>query len=242
MSETNPTPVPATLSQRMLAVFSELGPVGRHGLNSHHGYRFATESDIKQHLRPVLAKHGLYVTATSVGDPIVEWIQLDQDRRALFARVQASIAVVCGETDERHYTDVWGAAVDRDDKALNKALQAAVKYGLIAMFMLATCDEEADEVSPVTEGADSSPAAPVRSSPATGGGGQAPPPARVNSANASQPPTQAQMRYLERLAAEKAVTVPNPQTKQEASAEIERLKNMPAHEPDLLDAEEDVPF
>ena len=126
------------------AVQSEIRRVAKGGTNSMQHYKFATESDIKAELRPLLTKHGLAVMASVVPGSVVSET-LENDKRAERVSLMMEIRIVSAQDEPADALGVTihsaGSAVDYSDKATNKAQTAAIKFGLIAAFLIETGDD-----------------------------------------------------------------------------------------------------
>lgn len=198
--------------KKMAAIFADMKPMGKDGTNTHHGYKFANESDLKDHIRPVLAKFGTYYTATAVGDPTITARQTKNGLAATQAVIGVRVRIRdanAADTDQvLAETLSYGMAIDTDDKAVSKAQQNAIKYGLIALLGLSTSEPEADAVSPVTEG-DDKPAKPIdRAAPRRAA--QGPTNAQTNrpaqQTTGKEPATQAQRDFISKLYTQKGIT------------------------------------
>lgn len=144
-----------SLFERINRVKAEVGRIPKSGRNAHFGYSFVTESDISDHLRPLMAKHGVAVVCLGP-DPErfeVEEAGTTRSNQARFRwRVWMRYLVVNVENTEDH-VEAWaiGEAIDQEDKGHNKAMTAARKYFLINLFDLSS-GEDADNEAPSSDG------------------------------------------------------------------------------------------
>ena len=160
---------PTTFRAKLAALAAQLTRIAKNGENEKLRYAFANESDIKEHLRPLLAEHKLFVSSTAIVE-LSELIETTRSNgnKAYAAKVPVRVSIYDGESDQKLTTESLGFAVDSDDKCFSKAQQSGIKYGIIALLNLAVGEREADHDSPLT--ADSAPAngaaAPAKAAPA----------------------------------------------------------------------------
>jgi hypothetical protein len=137
--EETQTPEAAILSA-LNAVMQEAAYVQKTGENDFHGYRYATEADVLERLRPAMVKHGLILI------PSVQQVSAPDGNGNTTVTVHYTLAHVSGA--------VWpqpiiaaGCGNDRSknggigDKGLYKALTGANKYLLFKLFQIETGDD-----------------------------------------------------------------------------------------------------
>lgn len=137
--EETQTPEAAILSA-LNAVMQEAAYVQKTGENDFHGYRYATEADVLERLRPAMVKHGLILI------PSVQQVSTPDTNGNTSVIVHYTLAHVSGA--------VWpqpiiaaGCGNDRSknggigDKGLYKALTGANKYLLFKLFQIETGDD-----------------------------------------------------------------------------------------------------
>lgn len=130
----------ATILRAMNAVMQEAAYVQKTGSNDFHGYRYASESDILERLRPAMVKHGLILI------PSVQQVSSIDQHGNTTVSVHYTLAHISGA--------VWpqpiiaaGCGNDRNksgsfgDKGLYKALTGANKYMLFKLFQIETGDD-----------------------------------------------------------------------------------------------------
>lgn len=126
----------AIILRAMNAVMDEVDYVQKKGENDFHGYKYATEADVLERLRPAMVKHGLILI------PSVQQVSaVDQ-----YGNTTVSIHYTLAHTSGA----VWpqpiiaaGCGNDRNksgigDKGLYKALTGANKYLLFKLFQIET--------------------------------------------------------------------------------------------------------
>jgi hypothetical protein len=126
-------------------VIAECGVVAKLGTNKFHNYKFAQMQDVLQKVTPLIAKHGLIIVQTEVDRQMVD------EGKAVAVEYEFTIAHTSGEVwpDRPKQTGLCRCRDSKggfDDKCFNKAHTAARKYFLLALFQIATGEEDdADE-------------------------------------------------------------------------------------------------
>jgi len=93
--ETAPSPPgKAVLYRKLAAVLAEVERVPKNGVNQFFHYRYATESDLVDVLRPALAKNGIAVFFTVVG---IETIDMKGHKQGDLTRVQYEYRTLDGQ-------------------------------------------------------------------------------------------------------------------------------------------------
>ena len=134
----------------LCAVMAEVGSVQKRGRNTFHGYDYATAADVAHALQQLMAKHGVMVIQTEVGQSVA----VGNDRGQILRQTYRFFLLHSGgETlasiDGVPFTHTGTASASNskgglDDKAMNKCHTAARKYFLLALFQIPT-GEFADE-------------------------------------------------------------------------------------------------
>ena len=136
------------------AVQAELAKtgIGKDSENKFDGYKFRGIDAVYNSLSPLLAKHGLCILPRMVSRSCEE--RQSQKGGALFyVTVEAEFDFVCAEDGSKHTVRTYGEAMDRGDKATNKAMSAAYKYAAFQAFAIPTegdndADSHTHEVAP----------------------------------------------------------------------------------------------
>lgn len=120
--------------------------------NKFDNYKFRGIDAVYNHLSPLLAKHKLCILPRMLTRQCDE--RTSQKGGALFyVTVEAEFDFVSVEDGSKHTVKTFGEAMDRGDKATNKAMSAAYKYAAFQAFAIPTeGDNDADahthEVAP----------------------------------------------------------------------------------------------
>lgn len=111
--------------------------IGKDRTNTFDNYNFRGIDDVYNALSPLLAKHGLCILPRVLSRESVE--RVSQKGGALFyVTVEAEFDFVSAEDGSKHTVKTFGEAMDRGDKATNKAMSAAYKYAAFQTFAIPT--------------------------------------------------------------------------------------------------------
>jgi hypothetical protein len=132
--------------QAINAVQSDLAKsgIGKDSTNTFDNYKFRGIDAVYNALSPLLAKHGLCVLPRMLTRTCEE--RQSQKGGALFyVTVEAEFDFVSAKDGSKHTVRTFGEAMDRGDKATNKAMSAAYKYAAFQAFAIPTeGDNDAD--------------------------------------------------------------------------------------------------
>jgi hypothetical protein len=126
----------ATILRAMNAVMAEVDYVQRKGENDFHGYKYATEADVLENLRPAMVKHGLILI------PSVQQVSSVDQHGNTTVSIHYTLAHISGAVWPQ---SIIAAGCGNDlnkkgvgDKGLYKALTGANKYLLFKLFQIET--------------------------------------------------------------------------------------------------------
>lgn len=130
---------------------ADVGAIGKNGRNEYDGYNFRSIDDVYSRLQPALAKNGVFFVPQ-----VLETFEDKYTNQKGTPQVRVKLKVkytIYGDDGSSIESVVEGEAIDRSDKATNKALTAALKYMLIQVFCIAVegqddADKESLEVAP----------------------------------------------------------------------------------------------
>lgn len=131
--------------ERLGAVHRELGPIAKAQVEMNRSSFMAFRvDDVYAHLGPLFAKHGVVVVPRVV-DAVYRDITSKANAKGVSVRVTVEYDFVA--PDMSGVTMTFRAeGDDYGDKATNKAVQQAIKYGLIQMFQIATGEVDPDAI------------------------------------------------------------------------------------------------
>ncbi len=133
-----------TIIQRLLDVKAELGTIEKDRVNQGAGGTFMAFAvdRVYGHLGPLFNKHGIVVVPSFVSASY-EDTHSQSGKKGKWVTVV--VDYVFHGIDGTEVTMRFGAeGIDYQDKATNKAVQQAFKYGLVQMFQLSTGDVDPD--------------------------------------------------------------------------------------------------
>ena len=105
--------------------------------NKFDGYKFRGIDDVYNALAPLLARHGLCVLPRMLSRQVVER-ESAKGGALFYVTVDAEFDFVSAEDGTKHTVRTFGEAMDRGDKATNKAMSAAYKYAAFQTFCIPT--------------------------------------------------------------------------------------------------------
>jgi len=131
----------ASLYKRMAQAYGKIEPLAKNGHNNFHNYAYVRDADVVDLVRRVLAEVGLALF-TSVR--AVNRTELATRSGAPKYRtvVHFVFTLADAETGATLASDWVAEADDQEDKGLNKAATAALKYFLLKTFMIPSDDAE----------------------------------------------------------------------------------------------------
>lgn len=137
-------------------IMKEVGAIGKSGWNEFDKYKFRSIDDVYSKLQPVLAQNGVFYKPDILESHEERFkSQKGTDQVRVKMKVRYTFFADDGSNFE---TVVEGEAIDRGDKATNKAFTAALKYMLIQVFCIAVeGQDDADKESPELKFTDEAP-------------------------------------------------------------------------------------
>lgn len=143
-------PAPPLVFTKIAAVQGELAHtgIGKDSENTFDRYKFRGIDAVYNALAPLLAKHGLCVLPRIIERDCQER-QSRKGEPMFYVTVTAEFDFVAAEDGSIHTVRTYGEAMDRSDKATNKAMSAAYKYAAFMAFAIPTeGDNDADASTP----------------------------------------------------------------------------------------------
>ena len=132
------------LAGKLARVMGGVSRIKKSGFNQHFKYAFATDADVSDEVRSLLSDEGVAFLPSMDGFEDVR-----SDGKNHLIRVWFTMRFLDGVTGEELTCKWCSEAIDGQDKALNKAATAAVKYFLLKTFLISTGNEpDADADAP----------------------------------------------------------------------------------------------
>lgn len=131
------------------AIAAVQGELARTGIskdseNTFDRYKFRGIDAVYNALAPLLSKHGLCVLPRMIERHLDERVSR-KGEPMFYVTVTAEFDFVAAEDGSIHTVRTYGEAMDRSDKATNKAMSAAYKYAAFMTFAIPTeGDNDAD--------------------------------------------------------------------------------------------------
>jgi hypothetical protein len=133
-----------SLVSKLSEVMKEVKYIEKKGFNAFHRYKYATESDVAERVREVLAKENVMMIPSMVSHETREHINA-KGKTEYIATVNMEFTFYDGDSGEKITFLMAGEGQDAGDKAIYKAVTGAQKYALMKVFMIPTGDDpEAD--------------------------------------------------------------------------------------------------
>lgn len=122
--------------------------IGKTSENTFDRYKFRGIDAVYNALAPLLAKHGLCVLPRIIERDCQERTSR-KGEPMFYVTVTAEFDFVAANDGSTHTVRTYGEAMDRSDKATNKAMSAAYKYAAFMAFAIPTeGDNDADGSTP----------------------------------------------------------------------------------------------
>lgn len=128
------------LVSKLAHVMKQVQYIEKKGYNSFNKYKYATESDVQEKVREVLADQNVIM----LPDVVEHTTREHQNRKGnveYIATVKVNFTFIDGETGETLSIHSSGEGQDAGDKAVYKAITGAQKYAIMKAFMIPTGDD-----------------------------------------------------------------------------------------------------
>jgi hypothetical protein len=141
---------PASLYAKLAKITGRIQRIKKDNFNQHFKYPYASQDDVYDMIRPLLAEHNITL--------LVNMISVEQVHPKTTIWFEFTLA--CGDTGQTHTSHWCAEANDKADKGITKASAFALRYFISRTFLISTGDISDDAEAcdtPLTLGA--SPAA-----------------------------------------------------------------------------------
>ncbi|GGB43440.1 hypothetical protein GCM10011409_21310 [Lentibacillus populi] len=133
-----------TLVKKLAKVMKEVQYIEKRGFNKFNNYKYATESDVAEKVREVLAEQNVIMLPDVTEHTTREHVNRKGNTEYI-ATVKVKFTFIDGDSGEELSIHSAGEGQDAGDKAVYKAITGAQKYALMKAFMIPTGDDpEAD--------------------------------------------------------------------------------------------------
>ena len=141
---------PPAVYSAIASVMGDLAKVGigKDQVNSFDKYKFRGIDDVYNALAPLLSKHGLVILPRCLERQSIERSS-NKGQALYYVTVDVEFDFIATEDGSKHTIRMPGEAMDRSDKATNKAMTAAYKYACFEVFCIPTeGDNDEDTMTP----------------------------------------------------------------------------------------------
>lgn len=134
-----------TLVKKLVKVMQQVQYIQKRGHNKFHNYTYATEADVAEKVREVLAENNVIMIPNMLSHEVMEKTNR-QGNLEYIVTVNMEFTFMDGDSGEIITYHMSGQGQDAGDKGIYKAVTGAQKYALMKAFMIPTGDDpEADE-------------------------------------------------------------------------------------------------
>jgi hypothetical protein len=134
-------PAVASLNARLAKALAAIQPTAKDGNNSFFGYRYVSYENAANAVRNALTAAGLGF-ALSIEDLITSTESNAKGTITFVTKVTAALTFLDPDKGALLTVKTQAEGSDTGDKSINKALTAALKYGLMRMFLCSTVDDD----------------------------------------------------------------------------------------------------
>lgn len=133
------------LVSKLADVMKEVKYIEKKGFNKFHKYKYATEADVADKIREVLAEKNVLMVPNMKSHNTREHTTAN-GKTEYIVTVEMEFTFYDGETGEKISYTIFGEGQDAGDKGTYKAITGAQKYALLKVFLIPTGDDpEQDE-------------------------------------------------------------------------------------------------
>ncbi|TPG86852.1 hypothetical protein EEL32_12120 [Brevibacillus laterosporus] len=129
-----------SLIKKLAKVMQDVKYIQKRGYNKFHNYNYATEADVAEKVREILASQNVIMIPNMTSHSVREHVNA-KGKTEYIATVQMEFKFYDGESGEELTFHMVGEGQDAGDKATYKAITGAQKYALMKAFMIPTGDD-----------------------------------------------------------------------------------------------------
>lgn len=128
------------LVSKLAEVMKQVKYIQKNGFNSFNKYKYATEADVNEKIREVLAEQNVIMIPNMKSHAVREHTNRS-GKTEYIVTVEVEFTFMDGETGETITFTQYGEGQDSGDKGTYKAMTGAQKYALMKAFMIPTGDD-----------------------------------------------------------------------------------------------------
>lgn len=129
-----------TLVSKLAEVMKRVKYIRKAGFNDFHRYTYATEADVNEHVREVLAELNVVMIPNVKSHSVREHVNA-KGKTEYIVTVGVEFTFYDGDSGETITFMTYGEGQDAGDKGTYKAITGAQKYALMKAFMIPTGDD-----------------------------------------------------------------------------------------------------
>ena len=128
------------IAAKMVKIMADCAYVQKNGVNSFHGYKFATASDVLEKINASLVKHNV---CSVVNAELIDMVDTTNQsgKTEHLATVKTTVTLIDVDSGETLTCVGLGSGADVGDKAIMKAQTASLKYAYLMSLSIATGDD-----------------------------------------------------------------------------------------------------
>lgn len=138
----------AGLALKLVKIMEAVDRVPKNGVNTHFGYKYATEADVADACRKaMIANRVALLVSTTDTSRVHEYTSRSGGQQVVW-RADIDATFIDADTGAQFTVHAIGFGEDAGDKGIYKAITGALKYVLMKTFLIPTGDDpEADQNS-----------------------------------------------------------------------------------------------
>ena len=134
------------IAAKMVKIMQNCAYVQKNGVNSFHGYKFATASDVLEKINASLVKHNV---CSVVNAELIDMVDTTNPsgKTEHLATVKTTVNLIDVDSGETLTCIGLGNGADVGDKAIMKAQTASLKYAYLMSLAIATGDDPENDIT-----------------------------------------------------------------------------------------------
>ena len=129
------------ISSKLVKIMAECAYVQKNGVNSFHGYKFASAADVLEKVNAALVKHNVCSVVEAELIDMKDTMNQNGKTEHL-ATVKTTLKLIDCDSGESITCVGLGSGADLGDKSIMKAQTASLKYSFLMTLAIATGDDD----------------------------------------------------------------------------------------------------
>ena len=135
------------IAAKMVQIMAECAYVQKNGVNSFHGYKFATASDVLEKVNAAFVKHNVASVVNAELIDMVDTTNQSGNKTEHLATVKTTVNLIDVDSGETLTCIGLGNGADVGDKAIMKAQTPSLKYAYLMSLAIATGDDPENDIT-----------------------------------------------------------------------------------------------